>query len=79
MMYNKAQVEAVGDAILATIDAVKDGLGPEDVVAAVGLLTSFSAAADEFKGDADAAILHLVGHMASKIGDTRMDAEVLDV
>jgi len=75
MAYNKQQIETVGDAILASIDAVKDGLDTNDVTAAVSLLTAIGAAADEFRTDTDAALLHLVGHIASKVGDSRVDAE----
>lgn len=72
-MYNKEQVVAAADAIVATIDAVKDGLDAADVGAAVTLLTAVAAAADEFKGDTDAAVLHLVAAIADRIGDQRVN------
>lgn len=72
-MYDKAQVKAAADAIVDTIDAVKDGLDAGDVTAAVNLLTKVAACADEFKGDTDAAVLHLVAGIADRIGDQRMD------
>lgn len=73
-MYNKAQVEAAGDALLAAIEAVRDGLDVTDVTAAVSLLTAIGGAADEFRTDTDAAVLHLVSHVAGKLGDARVDA-----
>lgn len=74
MAYNKGQVEALGDALLDAVDAVRDGVGVDDTAAAIALFTALAGAADEIKGDTDAALLHLVGHMASKVGDRRVDA-----
>jgi hypothetical protein len=73
MAYNKAQVQDAGKAVLATIDAVRDGLDATDVTAAVGLLTAIAAAADEFRDDTDAAILHLVATIADGVGDQKVD------
>ena len=73
MAYNKAQVQEVGAAIVGVIDAVKDGVGVADLGAAMTLMTAFAAASDEFKGDTDAAILHLVAAIADGIGDQRVD------
>lgn len=73
MAYDKTQVQAAGRAVLDTIDAVKDGLDAGDVAAAVNLLTAIAAAADEFKNDTDAAILHLVATIADGVGDQRVD------
>lgn len=72
-MYNKEQVQAVGSAIVKTIEAVKDGVDVSDVGTAIELMTAFAGAADEFKGDTDAAILHLVASIADGIGDARVD------
>lgn len=73
MAYNKAQVQAAGVAVLNTIDAVKDGLDASDVGAAISLLTAIAEAADEFKNDTDAAILHLVATIADGVGDDRVN------
>lgn len=74
MAYDKSQVQNAGKALVDVIDAVKDGLDAGDVTAAVGLLTAIAACVDEFKGDTDAAALHLVATVADIIGDQRVNA-----
>jgi hypothetical protein len=76
MAYNKAHVQAAGNAVLQVIDAVKDGLDASDVGAAITLLTAITDAADEFRGDTDAAILHLVATIADGVGDDRVNPSV---
>jgi hypothetical protein len=71
--YNKAQAQALGVAVYDVIQAVKDGLQPGDVPAAMALLAAFSAASDEIKGDSDAAVLDLVSGLTNKLADSRRD------
>ena len=71
--YNKAQAQALGVAVYDVIQAVKNGLQPEDTVAAMTLLAAFSAASDEIKGDVDAAVLDLVSGLTNKLADSRRD------
>jgi len=73
MAYNKAQVQAVGDEIIKTINAVKDGIDASDMTQAITLMTAFMSAADEFKDDTDAAMLHLAGHLMDRYGDKRQN------
>lgn len=75
MAYNKSEVEAVADAVMNAIKAVKDGIGVDDTAAAIALFTAFAAAADEFKNDTDAAVLHLGGRLMTSYGDTRVNPE----
>jgi hypothetical protein len=71
--YNKAQAQALGVAVYDVIQAVKDGLQPGDVPAAMTLLAAFSAASDEIKGDSDAAVLDLISGLSNKLADSRRD------
>jgi hypothetical protein len=77
MAYEKTQVQAVGDALLALVAAIRvDGVGIDDLDEAVMLLTALGGASDEFKADADAALLHLAGYILDRVGDTRVNAVV---
>lgn len=74
MAYEKEALVQLADAILAVFDGVRDGVDVNDVDEAVGLLTAFSSASDEIRGDTDAALLHLSSSLLDRIGDRRMDA-----
>ena len=71
--YNKAHVQALGDAVFQVIEAVKDGLQASDTTAAMTLLGAFTAASDEIVGDSDAAVLDLIAGLATKLADSRRD------
>lgn len=74
MAYDEGQVRELAQALLGAVDAVRDGLGPEDAAAGVSLLTALSAAADEAR-DTDAFALHLISELADVIGDRRVNSE----
>ena len=73
MAYEKQQVQALADAVVDSILAVRDGgIGADDVDEAINLFQKLAAAADEFKTDTDAAALHLSARMAERFGDMRV-------
>jgi hypothetical protein len=74
MAYDKTQVHAVADGVVALVYALKDGIDVTDVGAATGLLTSFMSAADEAK-DTDAFLMHLGSRILDVVGDQRVDTE----
>jgi len=76
MAYNKDQVSELAVAFKGAIEAVKDGVGVEDTGAAIALFTALAGAADEFKADTDAAVLHFVAKVLDLFGDERVDAIV---
>jgi hypothetical protein len=71
-MYEKEAVVAAADAVYGAIEAVKDGLGVEDVAAGIQLMTAIAGAVDDFKADTDAAGLHFVARLADLFGDSRV-------
>ena len=70
--YNKAQPKAVGKAIVQVLYGLGDGLDMSDTANLMALIQALSAAADEFKGDTDAAIAHALGGAAEEFGDRRI-------
>ena len=73
MAYNKNQVLDLAVAFKKWIEAVKDGIGVEDTGAAIALFTALAGAADEFKDDTDAAVLHFVSKVLELFGDERVN------
>jgi len=73
MAYDKAQCKAVGVALYDAVVALKDGLQVEDTAVGMALLTSLAGAADEIKGDSDAALLHIASAVMEKAGDGRVN------
>ena len=75
MAYEKPQVVGLGDAIVAAGVAFSDGFQlteDSDEVLAVG--TALVTAADEFKEDPVAALLHVAGRIADVAGDMKRAA-----
>lgn len=70
--YNKEQPKAAGKAIVTLLYGLGDGLDMHDTANLMGLIQALSAAADEFKGDTDAAIGHALAGAAEEFGDRRM-------
>lgn len=76
MAYDKAQCKAVGEALYAAVQALRDGLQVEDTAVGMQLLTALAGAADEIKGDSDAALLHIASAVLGKAGDGRINPVV---
>lgn len=73
MTYNKAHPQKFAEAVHGGIKAVGDGIDPSDVGAAVTLFTTLAEAADEFKNDTDAAVMHFAAKLLDLFGDERVN------
>jgi len=71
--YNEAKVKAVGDALYNMIDAVKDGVGINDMDEFIALTMALQGAQAELAGDTDAAVLHIASALTDKLADARVN------
>jgi hypothetical protein len=69
--YDKAQVQAVGAALVGAGVAVSDGLDVSDINSATTLGSAILVAAGDFQTDKDAAILDLLSGAANALADLR--------
>lgn len=67
--YDKAQVQAVGAALVAAGVTVSDGLDVSDINTATALGAAILSAANEFQADKDAAVFDLVSGAANALAD----------
>ena len=73
MAYDKVALAAVGGEIVDLVQALADGVDPEDATVIVGFLTMAVANLESIKGDFDAAILDILAGAASAAADLRRD------
>ena len=71
MVADKSQCKAVGVALLDLIYAVKDGIGVDDISIAQSTFLAALAAADDIKGDTDAAIPFVVAGLVEAYGEKK--------
>lgn len=69
--YDKAQVQAVGAALVGAGVAVSDGLDVSDITSATTLGTAILQAAGDFQTDRDAALFDIVSGAANAMADLR--------
>jgi hypothetical protein len=72
--YNKADVAGLGHAIAELINAVRgDGVGADDLDELIGVLTSAAQSVNEMKDVPEAAVEHVLGAAADKLGDFALE------
>ena len=76
MAYEKAQVQAVGDALYDLIKGLADGIGTDEVSNLMQVLQAAVDASDEFKGNFYAAGPHAIAKLVDRFGDDKMVGDV---
>lgn len=70
-MYDKAQPQALGAALVEAILAVADGLDPSDVSAGAAFLSALVAASDDLIADADRGVFDVIAGAAARYAEER--------
>lgn len=72
MAADKVQCKKVGEAVVALVAAVADGIDLSDTNSLIGLVTAIADASDDIKSDKDAAISYVLAGAAEAFGDSKV-------
>ena len=77
-MADVGQLKAVGAAFVDLIEAIRDGVSLEDLVAIQALMAAGLTAADDIQEDWDSAVLDIIAGAAGRFATIRRRPEVVD-
>lgn len=73
MDYNKQDAVNLGHAIGNLVNSVRDGVSLDDLNEVIGVLTSAASVVNEVKEVPEAAVEHILGAAADKLGDYALE------
>jgi len=72
MAADKVQCKALGEAFVALVAAVGDGVDPQDAMQLIAFVSALQNAADDIKSDTDAGIAYALSGAAEAFGNRKV-------